>query len=50
MITWICGVGRVYIKMNNAEKTTEMINKLKGTNYYEDLTGYQFEPHGKCLD
>jgi len=36
--------------MNNAEKTTEMINKLKGVkHYYERLTEYQFEPHGRCV-
>lgn len=49
--SYFCDVGRVYIKMNNAEKATEMINRLKGVaHYYERLTGYQFKPHGKCLD
>lgn len=47
--SYYCDIGKVYIKMGNAEKTTEMINKLKGKKtYYERLTGYQFEPHGKC--
>lgn len=41
--------GRVFIKMGDAEKTTEMINKSRGSTYYNDLTGYQFEPRGKCL-
>jgi Tfp pilus assembly protein PilF len=47
--SYYCDIGKVYIKMGNAEKTTEMINKLKGKKpYYERLTDYQFEPHGKC--
>jgi len=40
--------GRVYVKLRNAEKATEMINHLKGSKYYYDLTGYQ--PNGKCSD
>jgi len=39
-------VGKVYVKMNNPEKTNEMINNLKGSKYFYDLTGYQ--PNGKC--
>lgn len=47
--SYYCDMGKVYIKMKNAEKTMEMINKLKGKKpYYERLTDYQFEPHGKC--
>lgn len=47
--SYYCNIGKAYIKMGNAEKTTEMINKLKGKKpYYEKLTDYQFEPHGKC--
>ena len=32
------GVGRVYIKRNDAKMVNEMINKLKGTKYYDKLT------------
>lgn len=48
---YYCNTGKVYIKMKNGNKANEILNKLKNNkHYYDELTDYEFEPHGKCLD